>query len=271
MSIFIWEWKDSYKAMRWPCDEWFHVPTWTEISSLKTILSDLWIDTSNWECLKTYLKIPFAWYLAITGSSTYIDSRNNSCSLWSSSRYSSWYSRVIWGSSSYFDVTWYGNRNKWYWVRPFKDESVIPNNSWTRLYNWTWDAGIYHNSTLWLISLSSDWTIRTTIADKNLWATIVYNSWDTLSASNCWGYFQWWNNYMFDFSWSVANKSGTRVSTSWYWPWNYYSSSTFIYYNGWNGDRSNPSNDNLRWWVTGVTKWPNVKAVYKWTTKIRPV
>jgi hypothetical protein len=108
-------------------------------------------------------------------------------------------------------------------------------------------AWIYHNPDLWLISLSSDWNIWITIADKNLWATQVYNDGDTLSQDNCGYYYQWWNNYWFPFTWSVTTSS-TQVDVSTYWPWNYYSSSTFITYN-WAWDTTD--NWNLRWWVDG--------------------
>ena len=121
-------------------------------------------------------------------------------------------------------------------------------------------AWIYHNATKWVISLSSDWTNWITIADKNLWATQVYNDWDTLSESNCGKYYQWWNNYGFPWTWSVT-KSNTVVDASWYWPWNYYSSSTFIigsnqgYAYMWDSSY----NDNLWWWVTWTNEamqWP---------------
>ena len=116
-------------------------------------------------------------------------------------------------------------------------------------------AGVYHNATLWVISLSSDWTNWITIADKNLWATMVWNRWDAYTASNCWGFFQWGNNYMFPFSWAETTSS-TQVDASTYWPWNYYSNSTFII---WHDDWSSVENNNLRWEVTNTDvarKWP---------------
>lgn len=116
-------------------------------------------------------------------------------------------------------------------------------------------AWIYHNSDLWLISLSSDWSNWLTISDKNLGATQVYNDGDTLSESNCWKYFQRWNNYGFPFTWAVTTSS-TQVNAQNYWPWNYYSSSTFI---TWNNDWSSVQNDNLRWDTTNTNvarKWP---------------
>jgi hypothetical protein len=114
----------------------------------------------------------------------------------------------------------------------------------------TWEPWIYYNSTLGLISLSSDGSNWITIADKNQ------------GASNVWDYgyhFQWGNNYWFPNSWSVST-STTRVNTSSYWPNNYYSDSTFRRMaSAGDVDRSNPSNNNL-WGDTTNTlvarKWP---------------
>lgn len=112
---------------------------------------------------------------------------------------------------------------------------------------------IYHNANLWLISLSSDWTNWITITDKNLWATTVYNSGDTISEANAWKFYQRWNNYWFPADWSVATSS-TIVNAGSYWPNNYYSSSTFITWSYWDtsynanlwGDTTN-TNAARRW------------------------
>ena len=117
---------------------------------------------------------------------------------------------------------------------------------------------IYHNSGLWLISLSSNGSDWLTIADKNLGATIVYNTWDTLSGANCWWLFQPWNNYMFPFTWA-ATTSSNKVNAQNYWPWNYYSGSTFrtAISSPYGWESSN--NRNLRWWVTWTVEakqWP---------------
>ena len=115
-------------------------------------------------------------------------------------------------------------------------------------------AWIYHNSTLWLITIADGSWNDITIADKNLWATQVYNDGDALSEANCGKYFQWWNNYWFPFTWPVTTSS-TQVNANTYWPWNYYSSSTFIMAS----PRDNSNNANLRWWTTWTVEamqWP---------------
>lgn len=117
---------------------------------------------------------------------------------------------------------------------------------------------IYHNERLGLISMSADWNTWYTIMDKNLWATTVFNTGDTLSEANCWNYFQWWNNYGFAWTGAVTT-SNTKVDASTYWPWNHYSSSTFITVSESPYDWSSVQNDNLWWWVTGTNEamqWP---------------
>lgn len=130
------------------------------------------------------------------------------------------------------------------------------------------EAWIYHNADLWLLSavyiVDSWWTINPnnvqTFSDKNLWATAVWNYWDTPTAANTWTFYQWWNNYGFPYN----NASGITTSTSLvdttnYWPSNYYSSSTFII--NWANDWTSDHNRNLWWWTTSnidlvSKKWP---------------
>lgn len=114
---------------------------------------------------------------------------------------------------------------------------------------------IYYNSTKWLISIGIDWFNFLTIADKNLWATLVYD-W-TNDRAHCWDWFQWWNNYMFTKGSAMYNyRIATQADTTWYWPNRYYSSSNWIY------DSNaiyNPINLNLWWDVTNTVearRWP---------------
>ena len=83
----------------------------------------------------------------------------------------------------------------------------------------------------------TDWTETYTIMDRNLWATAAGtgcedpNWWNACAwwDPTYWYYFQRWNNYWFpsDPNASITT-SNTQVDTNGYWPWNYYSSSTFI-------------------------------------------
>ena len=236
---------NDYSAMQWPAPEGFHIPSDTEWTAVKTVWTTLWGWSSDWTNFGIALKLPFAGKRR--GSSASVASQGTDWSYWSSIGDTTAKLTIISSSS----INTGNSTSKWNCnsIRPFKDTPVTPTSSWTKLY-WTsieswW---IFWNSTDWLISLSSDGSNWLTIADKNLWATTVWNSWDTLSEANCGWYFQWGNNYMFPFTWTVTTSS-TQVDASNYWPWNYYSSSTFI---TWYGDRSSVNNDDLWWWETWV-------------------
>ena len=230
------------RATQWPSPKGFHVPTKDELQSLYGYYTALWL---SWSAnFVKFLKIPKSWY-------RYPDNANPT-SVWTTGIYLSCVRanannaskmQINWNISFTYDI----QVNFWCQIRPFKNTVKVPDSSRTVLYQSSWNAGIYHNSTLWLISISSNGTNWITIADKNLWATTVYNDWDTLSEANCGKYYQWGNNYGFPFTWSVTTSS-TMVDASNYWPWNYYESSTFITASPrWDSTM----NYNLRWWVDG--------------------
>ena len=251
-----------HKDTQWPAPDGFHVPTKDERVALYNVWYNLWARTSNnIDNFTNYLKLPFAGYRA-----------NNNASASYQGSYGFYWSSSYYNTSNAYDLTLgLGSpaiqpqdnkyRTNGFPIRCFKNYPVTPDNSRTQIYDW-WDwpqwelTWIYHNTTLWIISISSDWQNWITISDKNLWATTVWNRWDTLSEANCGWYFQWGNNYMFPFTWSV-NTSWSQVDASNYWPWNYYSSSTFI---TWNQRWDTTDNWNLRWWVTNWTRWyPDMK------------
>jgi hypothetical protein len=235
------------RATQWPAPDGFHVPLNTERQAVRDIRTALGGWSSDWTNFWIALKLPFAGRRNY--SSAGVDRQGTYGYYWSSSRRSASYAYNMNFNSTALNPQNYNNRAYGFSVRCFKNSPVIPTSSWTKLY-WTsieswW---IFWNSSKWLISLSSDWQIWITIADKNLWATTVWNSWDTLSEANCWKYYQRWNNYWFPRTWEIANQSTTQVDASSYWPWNYYSSDTFIKYS-WRWDTTD--NWNLRWWVDG--------------------
>lgn len=270
-EIFVWEWIDSYEAMRWPCPEGYHVPTWNEFSAVFNCLETLWAWARlTWS--RDYLLIPYIykrrwkWTWEVENSSSIF--------LWTSEMTNNTVSPSYIRNKALAQVTSSGNgirgsyieSSYWCQIRPFKNIPVIPNSSWTTLYDGSstaTSAWIFHNITEWLISISKDWVTWYTLYDKNLWATKYY--WQSWATENeiIWNCYQWWNNYWFSMQWNVTT-SATQVDASTYWPWNYYSSNTFIT-NSWNWDSS--SNNNLRW--RNVKKW-NVKEVYVGTTKVRP-
>ena len=233
-------------ATQWPCPDGFHIPLKSEWEAVNNAGIALWAwSSSNGSWLKTYLKMPYCWDRNRTTSN--IEWQGSWGNYWVSLADSS-DTRLAnaFAFDSTYTVVWWKYRTTWLCIRAFRNNPIVPDSSWTVLKQWTWTAWIYYNSTLWLISISSDGTTWYTLADKNLWATTVYNDGNTLSEANCGKYYQFWNNYWFPFTWSVTTSS-SQVNAGSYWPWNYYSSSTFIIYSTWAWDSS--WNNNLRWWV----------------------
>lgn len=240
------EWTD-YSAMQWPAPEWFHVPLNTEWQAVRDIRVALGGGSKDWTNFGIALKLPFAGYRNRWNST--VSSQGSNGYYWSSTRYNNDYAYHF--LFDRYDIAPQSSDPRAYGssVRCFKDTPTIPTSSWTKLYWTSIEAGwIFWSSTDWLISLSSDWNTWITIADKNLGATTVWNSGDTLSEANCGKYYQRWNNYGFAWTWTVTTSS-TQIDASVYWPWNYYSSSTFI---TWSKDWSSVHNDNLRWWETWI-------------------
>lgn len=122
---------------------------------------------------------------------------------------------------------------------------------------WDWDKKIddwyiYHNPELWLISISFDKVNWITIADKNLWATEVWNKWDEVTQENNWFFYQRWNNYWFPMDESQYTRRARRVSARNYWPWNYYNSNWVLITTNYYWDSS--ANNNLWWWWDDTLK-----------------
>lgn len=236
-------------ATQWPCPDLFHVPLSSEWNSVKSIWTALGGWSTDWTNFGIALKLPIA------GRRNYATSNVGSSSTgyyWHSTRYNTYSAYCLSFSSTAITTgnTFY--RSYGSSVRWFKNSPVVPTSSWTKLY-WTsiTTGWIFWSSTDWLISLSSNWTTWITIADKNVWATTVWNSWDTLSEANCGYYFQRWNNYWFPRTWTLTNTSWDMVDASTYWPWNYYSSSTFIKRSSSPYRWDSTDNANLRWWEDG--------------------
>ena len=243
-NIYIGKYEPNF-ATQWPAPDGFHVPLKTEWEWLKTIMD--WLGLTSWDNWRINLHLPFAGYRIYDSAN--ITAQGSIGLYWSSSPYGSSYpynSRCLYMSSSNLFANYNSFRTGGFSVRCFKNSFELPTSSWTVINGTLWWAWIFWNQTEWLISITSDWTTWYTIQDKNLWATTVYNNWDTLSQSNCGKYYQWGNNYWFAWTWSVTT-SWTKVNAQNYWPWNYYESSTFIKNSNWYWDSSN--NDNLRWWV----------------------
>lgn len=251
----IWWWSMIYieNDMQGPCPSGFHIPAQSEAQLLGTYLSSILGRTPTGQDLIDYFLMPASGMLPYTtGSLSYVWDyiKTRTVDYYSSGTYVNGYNFWATSTSGNISSTAYNRRWSGYAIRPIKNDAVIPDRtSWEPLYEGeetTWGdvwPGIYHNSELWLISISWDWENWITIADKNLWAT----STDTGSTDSYWYYYQWWNNYWFPGSWFTT--SSTRVNASNYWPGNYYNNSVFITTSS-NNDWSTIRNDNLWWWVT---------------------
>ena len=253
-----WEWIEiknwpDYSAMQWPAPDGFHVPASTEWQWLKSIMD--WLSLTTWDNWRINLHMPFAGIRNYSNGN--VGSQESTAYYWSSS--GDTYPRYAWGltfNSGMVNPRMSGYRAAGQSLRCFKDSYAEPTASWT-IVQWTlWSAWIFWNQSEWLISIT-DWSTGYTIMDKNLWATTVYNDWDTLSEANCGKYYQWGNNYWFPWTGSITT-STTQVDASWYWPTNPYSSDTFII---WNGNWSSVQNDNLWWWETWVVTLDNAISV----------
>lgn len=240
--------KEKQRATQWPAPDGFHVPLKDEWVALCWILTSIFSMAQNATTMGTYLKMPMAGRRDNSFGDVYLV--NSAGSYWSSTTSDANNAYNLNFNSSSIKPQDKLYRTYGLSVRCFKNSPVIPTSSWATLYQGTWNAWVFWNSTDWLISVSGDGQTWITIADKNLWATTVYNQWDTVSDVNCGNFFQRGNNYWFSHSWNITTSS-TRVDASNYWPWNYYSSSTFITRMSSPYDWSSVQNDNLRWWVDG--------------------
>jgi len=260
-ELTAWDWIEilngyDYSAMQWPAPAWYHVPLNSERQEVVNIWTALGWWASDWANFSIALKLPFTgfrWY-----SSSDVEHQSLTGYYWASTAYDDDYAHHMTISSAVlYPQIWY-YRSCGFAIRCFKNYPVTPTSSWTKLY-WTSIAewGIFWNSSNWLISLSSDWTNWITIADKNLWATQVWNNWDVLSETNCGKYYQWWNNYGFPRTW-VVTTSSTQVDASSYWPWNYYDSDTFITRSDSPYIWDTTDNKNLWWGETWIVQVDNV-------------
>lgn len=257
-SIVTPEMYTDYSAMRWPCSEGFHIPTTQDVINLNTVFENTWLTRERTNAYP-YLHMPEMGWLWYTTWS--LDTVNERWYLTCEYRHT----HIVykWNAREKFSPSAWTNTSSWLYIRPFKDVSIKPEPNetwWTWLYiNWSnRDSWIAHNPSLWIISVWDDNWNCVTISDKNLWATTVYNYWDSQSQSNCWWFFQWWNSYMFPYSWATKT-SWNFVDVSWYLP-STYSDDTFR--TGWPKRwDDNSSWADLRWWQTWavqkhiITKW----------------
>ena len=226
-----------HRDTQWPCPNWFHIGTKDEWQALITALTTLWAyDVNN---IKTYLKIPDAYYLARSKGTK--ETKYWTCRFWTSTMTAN---NVAW-------AWWIDQDNKFIFqedkpgngfsIRPFKDSPVEPYGAdWLQITTW-----IYWSSTLWLINISTNtpWQggVWITISDKNLWATNVLDNWL---------FYQFWNNTGYTYNATPYVTSKPTLNNE-YWPGNYYEGK-FVRVSSWN-NWFNWTNNNIWWWVTNWT------------------
>lgn len=281
-------WDVSISDMQWPCDEGWHIPLRSEWEEVINIWIYMLAWTNRWWTdVSTKLHLPMAWSRSWMDGTP--DHGGSVWNYWCSDDQSAWGgdddgSALIFGSNRIAgrdEEEWESSKCRWFTIRPFKNEPVVPilqstiasgspnlKDWWTQVWRSRpyqevtadFEAWIYWNSTLWLISVARNSMTEEnyldedqwiTFSDKNLWATTVWSNGDALTQANCGNYYQRWNCYWFPFTWAITTSS-TKPDASGYWPWNYYSSDTFILVSPSVQDWSSVNNSNL--WG-GVSQW----------------
>ena len=141
----------TYEAMKWPCDEWFHVPTYNEMLTIfwenedyeeyPWILRSLWLVL--WEDIKDKLKLPFAWHRNLNWDVEYIWMYWKYRWCEPCETYGDWTQYFIqirnWNNqdeeTQIYEFTAVHNTTcPWYSIRPFKNTPVTPDSTRTVLY-----------------------------------------------------------------------------------------------------------------------------------------
>ena len=237
-----------HRDTQWPCPDGYHIGTKDERQELLTALTIVWAYDVNY--IKTYLKIPDAYYLA--RSSGKKETKYWTVRMWTSTMDSNTVAYVWWIDENNKFVFQADKPGNGFSIRPFKDTAVDP-------FDWTWPAPdepgiwwttiirrpdsydwIYWHQTKWIITIRGG-SYLYTMSDKNLWAT---NVWDN------WLFYQFWNNSWYTYNASPYVTSKPTISSS-YWPGNYYTWSFVRVSSG--NNWFNWTNNNLWWWVTNGT------------------
>lgn len=171
-----WAWTQTAAAMRWPCPEWYIVPAWG--------INNIYI----FYMMSTYF---INWWSAADIQGDTDDK--------------------VMGLESLFLTQSVNNHSTIWSILPYKFESVEPTWEWWNLVSPDNFPQIYHNESLWLITINFS-NQYMTFKDKLLWATEMFDPiWDllqkwsiTLNKAKLWNQYNWWNNYVFDLYWDES-------------------------------------------------------------------
>jgi len=233
---------------QWPCSTGFHIPNDNETSNLVWLLQNLWLSDTD---VETHLHMPHTGYI----DKDWVYQNDNNWYFWTTYADCWTAQRFATGNNYWPSSSGWGDLSYWLPIRPFKDSYASPSGAAWTLVTSSDAFEMWYNATDGLISITDGGSLHITLADKNLWATTVYNYGDTLSAANCGNLYQWWNNYGFTWWVDPSSTSSTPVDASGYGPGNYYSSSTYIIGSGrWMDDCA----QNLWWWQSqAINKIPS--------------
>lgn len=127
-----WDTTNTLEARKWPCDEWFHVPSFSELEDFSSLYQSLWLSSISYF---SYLKFWLCWY--IHNSLWSLSNQGVYWFYWSSTPFGSIYAKDLalnyWNNYFEFYNDW---RSYWVSVRWFKNIVVDPTSSRTVLY---WD------------------------------------------------------------------------------------------------------------------------------------
>lgn len=126
-SDLRWDFTNTNEARRWPCDEWWHVPSKAEADILRNTMIAWWFTTKSQ--FSQYLKLTLDWYY---------DTNRWVHGVWSKVMY--WTSTRNWDNA--YEIYMYWNDplvtsewiSQWLVIRPFKNNVVAPDGTWTILY-----------------------------------------------------------------------------------------------------------------------------------------
>ena len=254
---------DDYSAIQWPCPAGFHIPTVAEATILYSVFPALH-QTDN-DFILPVLHVTAGGQGYVSGGSVNWETTEDLEYRWTVDTDSTdtTQAKVMKMTWRYGREVWAEYKTSLMNIRPFRNGYLPADSTWTLQagdLNW---AYIAENETLGLISLCNG-TAGVTIANKNVWATVVYDG-NTRDATTTGTYFQWGNNYGFTYNESPVSTTSTQVDTSSYSDSTYSSS---ICYVGEQYDWSTANNANLWWATTGVVPGTvtatNVVNTVKW-------